>query len=218
MNLVKLVVLSLTLLCLALAAPAFAGVIYTDGPTDGTTNAFFIDGPNPGPFSQSITNGFVATTSGTASSLDFGVWVPAGLTPTAVSWWLGTSPLAGDISSGSTAQVSYTFLLTNGFGYDVYDAHVAGLSGSLTAGSSYWLTLGNANDSGGTQFDAWDMNNGAATCDFAVGGVLQGGCGAPGEAFTINSGGGTVPEPGSMMMFGTGVVGLAGLLRRKISR
>ena len=210
----KLLTLSLTILCLALAAPAFAGVIYSDGATNGTTNALFIDGPNPGPFNQSISDGFVATASGTAYSLDFGVWVPAGTTPTTVSWWLGTTAFGSDISSGSTAQVGYTFLFNNG-GWDVYDAHVAGLSGSLSAGGSYWLTLGNANNSGGDQFDAWDINNGPANCQFAVGGVPQGGCGFGGEAFTINSS--PTPEPGSMMMFGTGILGLAGVLRRKIN-
>ena len=210
----KLLTLSLTILCLALAAPAFAGVIYSDGPTLGTTNALFIDGPNPGPFNQSISDGFVATASGTAYSLDFGVWVTPGTTPTTVSWWLGTTAFGSDISSGSTAQVGYTFLFNNG-GWDVYDAHVAGLSGSLSAGGSYWLTLGNANNSGGDQFDAWDINNGPANCQFAVGGVPQGGCGFGGEAFTINSS--PTPEPGSMMMFGTGILGLAGVLRRKIN-
>ena len=210
----KLLTLSLTILCLALAAPAFAGVIYSDGATNGTTNALFIDGPNPGPFNQSISDGFVATASGTAYSLDFGVWVTPGTTPTTVSWWLGTTAFGSDISSGSIAQVGYTFLFNNG-GWDVYDAHVAGLSGSLSAGGSYWLTLGNANDSAGDQFDAWDINNGPANCQFAVGGVPQGGCGYGGEAFTINSS--PTPEPGSMMMFGTGILGLAGVLRRKIN-
>ena len=213
----KLLTLSLTVLCLALAAPAFAGVIYTDGPTNGTINALFIDGPNPGPYNQSISDGFVATASGTAYSLDFGVWVPAGTTPTTVSWWLGTTAFGSDISSGSTAQVGYTYLLTNGYGYDVYDAHVAGLSGSLTAGSTYWLSLGNANDSNGTQRDSWDVNNGPATCNWASSGVPQGGCGYPGEAFTLNSNSSPTPEPGSMMMFGTGILGLAGVLRRKIN-
>jgi len=215
----RIATLSLTILCLALSAPAFAGIIYTDGPTNGTVNGFFIDGPGPGPFSQTISDGFVATTSGTATSLDFGVWVPTGTTPTSVSWTLGTSVFGSDISSGSTAQVGFAYLLTNGFGYDVYNATVA-LSGNLSAGTAYWLTLGGANDSSGSQFDAWDVNGGPASCDFAVAGVPQGDCGlgsgVEGEAFTINSGS-TVPEPGSIMLFGSGILGLAGVLRRKIN-
>lgn len=62
-----------------------------------------------------------------------------------------------------------------------------------------------------------DLNNGPAICEFAVAGVLQGGCGFGGEAFTIN-GGQTVPEPSSIMLLGSGILGVAGVLRRKLSR
>lgn len=206
----KLLTLSLTILCLALAAPAFAGVIYTDGPTQGVYGSPFIDGPGGG-IGQTISNGFVASANGTAFSLDFGVWVTAGTTPTSVWWALGTSAFASDISSGSGA-LSYSFFKPSG-SYDVYNATVTGLSGSLSAGSTYWLTLGGAFDSAGGPA-AWDHNNGPATCEFAVRGVPAGGCGLSGEAFTINSS--PVPEPSSMMMLGTGVLGLAGILRRKI--
>jgi hypothetical protein len=211
----KLLTLSLTVLCLTLATPAFAGIIFDDGPIDGTTNAFFIDGPGGTFFQQTISDGFVATGSGTASSLDFGIWVITGTTPTTVSWSLGTSAFGSDIASGTSA-LSFTFFSTTPFGFDVYAATVTGLSGSFSAGSSYWLTLGGAFDSGGNPA-AWDVNNGPATCDFAVSGVPVGDCGAGGEAFTLNSSSSAVPEPGSIMMLGTGVLGLAGVLRRKIS-
>jgi hypothetical protein len=110
-------------------------------------------------------------------------------------------------------------LFTNSFGYSIYNTHIVSLpgAGSMTAGNQYFLTLGGANDSQGSQFDAWDLNNGPATCFFAVGGVEQGGCGAAGESFTITSGGST-PEPSSIMLFGSGILGLAGVLRRKLTR
>jgi len=210
---VRLVVLTLAALCLALSAPAFAQVIFTTGPTDGFTNAFFIDGPNPGPFSQNISDGFVATNSGTAGSLDFGMWVPTGTTPTTVTWWLGTSAFGSDIATGVSNNLISTFHNDSGFGYDVYDVHIDGLSGSLTAGQTYWLSLGNANDSQGTQFDAWEVNNGPATCNFAVGGQNFGDCGAGGESFSLN---GAVPEPGTLVMLGGGILAAAGTLRRKL--
>lgn len=194
-----------------------ATVLFDDGPTDGNTNAFFIDGPGPGPFSQTISDGFIAAASGSASSLDFGIWVPTGTTPTSVSWALGTSAFGNDVSSGFTPQVGMAFLFSNGFGYDVYTATVTGLTGNLVSGSTYWLTLGDANDSGFTQFDAWDVNSGPATCNFAVGGVNFGDCGAGGEAFTLYASSNTgVPEPGSFLLLGSGVLGLAGVLRRKL--
>ena len=218
----KMRVGTISLICLALSAPAFAGIIYTDGATNGSINAFFIDGPGPGgPFNQTLSDGFVATNSDTAASLDFGEWVTTGDTPTTVSWALGTSAFGSDISSGSTLQVGYTFFSSNAFGYDVYTSHVDGLSGFLTAGTTYYLTLGGANDSTGSQNDAWDINSGLATCSFAQNGIPVGDCGlgqgVEGETFTINSGG-TVPEPSSIMLFGSGLLALAGVLRRKVSR
>ena len=209
----RLVVLSLAV-SLLLTVPAFADIVlFDDGPTDGFTNAFFIDGPNPGPFSQNISDGFVATNSGSATSLDFGMWVPTGTKPTTVTWWLGTSAFGSDISTGVAAISQYTFHNDSGFGYDVYNVHIDGLSGNLTAGQTYWLSLGNANDSSGTQFDAWDVNGGPATCNFAVGGSNFGDCGAGGESFTLN---GQVPEPGTFVMMGGGILAAAGALRRKI--
>jgi hypothetical protein len=211
----RIAVLSLTILCLALSAPVFAGTLYNDGPTDGFSNAFIIDGPGGSP-GQTISDGFVATNSGLAGSFDAAEWVTAGSTPTALTWMLGSSAFGNNLGSGSGID-SFTFFASNGFGFDVYIDHVTGLSAALTAGQTYYLTLGGAVDSSGSTFDGWDLNNGPASCSFAVGGVPQGDCGAGGESFTINSGG-TTPEPSSILLFGSGILGLAGVLRRKLTR
>jgi len=210
----RLALVILAALCLVFSVSAFADtVLFDDGATDGTYNGFFIDGPNPGPFSQSISDGFVATNSGVATSFDFGIWVPTGTTPTTVSWWLGTSEFAGDLASGTVPQIQYTFHNSNSYGYDVYVGHIDGLTGQIQAGQTYWLTLGNANDSEFTQFDAWDVSGGPATCLYAVGGVEQGGCGDAGEAFTLYGG---VPEPGTLAMLGGGILAAAGVVRRRL--
>jgi hypothetical protein len=205
------------ILFLLLALPGWAGILYDDGPIDGFDNAFFIDGPGAGPDSQTISDEFVAAGTGTAGSLDFGMWVPTGSTPTTVSWEIGTSAFLSDISSGFVVQVGFTFVNSNSDGFDVYNAHVDGLSGALVAGNTYYLTLGNGNDSFGNQLVAWDLNEGPATCFYAVGGVSRGRCGFGGETFTIHSAGAPgVPEPASLVLFGSGLLLLGGLLRRKL--
>jgi hypothetical protein len=204
------------LLLLACSAPGFASVLYTDGASQGT-NAFFIDGPNAGPFSQNISDSFVATNGGNAGSFDAGIWVNTGTTPTTLSWWLGTSAFGSELSSGTAALGAGTNTLVfsnNEFAYDVYSVHVGGLSGALIAGNTYYLTLGNANNSAGDQFVGWDVIEGPSSCTFAVGGNVVGDCGLGGEAFTINSGTAT-PEPAAAFLLGSGLLAMAGVLRRK---
>lgn len=204
----------LATLCFALGSTAFAGILYTDGPTNGTVGSLYIGGPGGGDSQQTISDGFVATASGTAVSLDFGEWVFPGQHPTSVSWALGTSPFASDISSGSTTQVGFILLIAmNSAGLDVYESHLD-ITGALAAGSTYYLTLSGALDSGGSP-GSWDINHGPASCTEAQTGFPVADCGvAPpeGEAFTING----TPEPGSFMLLGSGILGLAGVLRRKL--
>ncbi|HLI63038.1 MAG TPA: PEP-CTERM sorting domain-containing protein [Terriglobales bacterium] len=212
----RFVILLLAILCLTLSSTVLAQqILFDDGPTNGTITAFYIDGPNPGPYSQWISDGFTATGSGIASYFVAGLWVPTGETPTTLTWWLGTSAFSGNIATGTDSSLQYTFLMTNSYGYDVYNVTVTGLSGMLTAGDTYYLTLGNGNDSGGDQFVAWDMNNGAAACYYGYDGGNDGGCGYPGEAFTLYASS-SVPEPSSLLLLGSGVLGLAGLIRRRI--
>ena len=149
---VRLAVL-VALLCLALRASAWEqscfACVFDDGPTNGYYNALFIDGPNPGPFGENISDGFYPTQSGIGTGLDFGIWVPTGLLPTTVTWWVGTTPFGSDISSGVANDLQVSLHNHNEqYDYDVYDVHIDAFFGDFIAGNRYWLSLGNANDSG----------------------------------------------------------------------
>src|ERR1019366_4193933 len=224
----RIATLSLLVLCLALAASA---QIYSEGPIDGNDNAFFVTGPNLPNFLgsvQDISNGFVAATSGAASHLEWGEWSVGA--PTSFSYELGSAAFGTDIGSGTVGQTAgnSTLLFTNGFGYGVYDVKVGITSAAMTAGSTYWLSISNATDASNDGTQGWDIPNGGsggpAICNFRQSGTNYGNCGLGGEAFTISSACGAgpdcgppVPEPSSILLFGSGILGLAGLLRRKLN-
>ncbi len=215
----RIAALSLLILCFALDTAASVGPLFMSGPINGNLNGFFIDGPG-GPFGQSISDQFVTTAGGFATNLNFGEWTLGG-TPTVVSWALGTSSFGSDIASGDGAATS-TFLGTNSFGYGIYDTQIS-IFGELAAGNTYYLTLSGANDAGGSQFDAWDDNESPNASCYFENPNGSGGCPTTeSESFTIiaegTTTGSTTPEPSGILLLGSGVLGLAGILRRRLSR
>src|SRR5664280_2091836 len=138
----RIAVLSLTILCLALSAPAFAGTVYNDGPINGTVNAFIIDGPSGSP-GQTISDGFVASGNASAGavSIYFGEWVRLGSTPTTISWALGTTVFGNDVGQGTGVASSSLFLSSNPFGFSVYETKITGTTIlPMNLGSTYYLT------------------------------------------------------------------------------
>ena len=111
-------------------------------------------------------------------------------------------------------------------GYALYQADYDGLN--IQSGGSGFLTLSNACTTSGCSSNPiyWDENSGVG-----CGGTQPPGGGAncpstayentigtiPSEAFTLTGQGpGTTPEPSSLALFGSGVLGLGGLLRRRL--
>ncbi|MGB8770612.1 MAG: hypothetical protein WCC92_13405 [Candidatus Korobacteraceae bacterium] len=215
----------LTILCLALSTSAFAGdfgPLYNNGPTNGTNNAYFID-------AYVVSDSFLVdpTSDGISVGFGFAEWVPAGATPLTVDWAIGTSSFGSDVASGTGGMLNYFQLCSNGspfnggicggdLGYDVYDSQIQVNPWlHLTPGQTYWLTLTNATDSLGGR-DGWDINSGPSQAYHNLLGTV------PSESFTIFSGltttlTGTTPEPDSIVLFGSGILVVVDLLRRKLS-
>ncbi len=219
-------------MCLALAVaatPALAGTLYDNGSINGETGAW------------DIINGFVVSDTFTLSSssqvngFSFAVWneCEGCGDMTSVQWSMTSNPNGGTVyasgiatlGGGSGGTLTSQFLYTNSFGYGIDLETVSGLSPNLNSGT-YWLNLQNA--LGGEGYFFWDENSGAGCGgDNGSGGgcpsqANDSGIGTiPSESFTImgnasSTTGGTTPEPGNILLFGSGMLGLAGLVRRRL--
>ena len=202
---------SLMLLCLVLAAiPAPAQVLYSNGPINGSTDAWTIN------FGYIVSDTFSLGAASTVGDFDFGVWEFPGDVLSSVDWSITASENAGTVYGSGTAggaNLTDTFISSNQYGYDIDAISVTGLNVSLGTGT-YWLNLQNAAVPSGDPV-YWDENSGPSSAsESAVGSI-------PSEAFDITGPCGSncgppTPEPGSILLFGSGVLGLAGLLRRKL--
>lgn len=209
----KLPIALFTLVFLSLAAiPALAD--YENGPINGNVDAWTIN------FGYVVSDTFVPNFS-TVGSFEFGVWEYPGDTMTSVDWSITTAENGGmTIGSGSAggAQLTDQFISVNMYGFNIDRIAVTGLSVNVTSGSTYWLNLQNAVVASGDPV-YWDENSGVGcmspgcpslASESAVGTIAS-------EAMTVRPlGSGTTPEPGTILLFGTGMLGVIGLLRRKL--
>jgi hypothetical protein len=216
--------LFLGLLGAVAAVPASAdSTIYSSGP--GVNNTTNFDAWNiSSPFI--VTNSFTLFGNSNVTGTTFDVWLSPGDAISSVDWSFGNVAFNKSLGSG-TATLTPVFDVLNGSGFDVYTASFSGLDVSLTGGT-YYFTLQNAvvtnND-----FAYWDENDGSSTGytnsngsigTFDCQPVVDGGegiCGlSGGETFTLEGTSTATPEPSSFLLLGSGLAGLAGLLKRKI--
>ena len=197
----KLRIASLTVLILALAViPASAQVLYDNGPINGTVDAWTIN------FGYVVSDSFTVSSATTVAGFDIGVWEYPGDTALTVDWSITSAEFGGTTYGSGTASVAQVFYSTNQYGYDIDKLSVSGLNVALGAGT-YWLNLQNATTAFGDPL-FWDENSGPSSAsESAVGTIAS-------EAFNIN--GPATPEPSSILLFGSGILGLAGVLRRKL--
>ncbi len=214
----------LTVPFLAMAvSPALAQQeLYDNGPINGTTDAWTI---NFGYVVSDAVNAYLKIDGrpgpSTSKQDAFAVWELPGDTMTSVMWSFTSLANGGTVYGSGMASggnLTDTFISTNQYGYDIDLITISGLNVALPAGA-FWFNLQDAVvPSGDPVF--WDENSGVGcngndrACpsqayDSGVGTI-------PSEAFTIY-GEGTTPEPSSLMLFVTGILSLAGMLRRKLS-
>ncbi|MGC2110305.1 MAG: PEP-CTERM sorting domain-containing protein [Candidatus Korobacteraceae bacterium] len=204
------------LLCLAmLAIPAVAANVYDNGPVNGQVDAWTIN------FGFELADSFVVPSNNQLpiNGIDFWVWLIPGDSITNVQVQLGTMPFSNEFFDGFVS-LTQSGCFANSYGYNVCMESGSFAPVNLSPGN-YWLTLQNANVPSGDPV-YWDENSGVG-CQ-SQGCPSQATNGAigtiPSEAFTLSGSStttttGTTPEPGSILLFGSGVLGLAGILLRK---
>jgi len=193
--------LASALILLALAVPASAGTLYTNGPIKGSDDAATIN------FGFSVSDSFTLLTTSALGGVDFGVWLLPGDTVSSVDWAIGTSAFDNSMGHGK-GIVSGTFQFTNAYGYNIYSDSFD-LPGLDLAAGSYYLTLQNASAGGDPVY--WDENEGPSAAYQSSGGP---GIKIDSESFDIRSAVVATPEPGTMILLGS-FFGLGGLLRRR---
>ncbi|MEO8726280.1 MAG: PEP-CTERM sorting domain-containing protein [Acidobacteriaceae bacterium] len=184
-------------------------VIYSNG-ADDNVNAFTIN------FGYDVSNSFNVATSTSATSVTFSNWLFQGDTATSVSWAITTALGGGSTIASGTGAITQVFVDTNSFGFNVYNDTFSLGSVALAAGT-YYLDLSNLNVPSGDP-GYWGESDGpSAACQ--SGNSLPPCTSIPSESFSISGGGAPppIPEPSSILLFGTGLLGAAGVLRRKFS-
>jgi hypothetical protein len=205
---------SLALLCLALTViPASAQVLYSNGTPNLNAIAWTIN------FGYAVSDTFTLPGASTINGFDMWVWEAPGDKALSVDWSITSAEFGGTRYGGGTASVTDTILTTNQYGYQI--DQLTGSTGGVALGGSgtYWLNIQNAvMQSGGALY--WDENSGPSQASENTIGSI------PSETFDItgycadgaNSPdcGPPTPEPGSIMLFGSGILGIAGMLRRRL--
>jgi len=216
--------LSLLALCLTLAAvPAAAQVVYNNGPINGNVDAWLIYED----FNVSDTFNVVNNNT-TITGASFGLWLFPGDTLTSAELSITSSENGGTSYFDQTVSFTQGMCQGNERGFNVCQENTSFSGPTLNAGT-YWLNLENAIVPNGDPV-YWDENSGvgcnspgcpSSASDNGLGTI-------PSEAFTVlgtssstttstsTTTTGTTPEPSSIMLFGSGIFGLAGVLRRKL--
>jgi hypothetical protein len=209
----KLRMASLSLLASCLAVPAMADTIYSNGPINGNVDAWAIN------FGFIVSDTFnVAANGSTITGFDFGAFLFPGDTLTSAELSITSGENSGTSYFNQTVNFTQSNCRSNEYGFNVC-LESSSFAGPTLNSGTYWINLQNASVPSGDPV-YWDENSGPSMAsENSVGSI-------PSESFTVlgssstttstTTSTGTVPEPSSILLIGSGVLGLAGIMRRRL--
>jgi hypothetical protein len=206
---VKPLIISLSLLALCvIAVPAVAQTVYSNGSINGTTDAWTIN------FGFVVSDTFLVPTGGsTINGLAFGAWLFPGDVLQTAEVQITSAEFGGTTFADQTVSFVQSNCSGNQYGHNVC-TETGSFSPLNLAAGTYWLNLDNAVVNFGDPI-YWDENSGPSSASENSVGTI------PSESFTVLGGTSTtsstsVPEPSGIMLLGSGILGVAGVLRRKL--
>jgi hypothetical protein len=209
---VKLRITSLLFLTACMAAvPAAAQTLYSNGPVNGTTDAWTVD------FGFVVSDSFRLTGIGEVTGVNFYAWTFPGDVLETAEVSITSSEFGGTTYADQILNFTQSACSANQLGYNVCLESSNGMTPLRLNAGTYWLNLSNAVVNDGDPI-FWDENSGPSQASENSVGTI------PSEAFTILAGEpvsttsttGTTPEPTSVMLWGSGVLAMAGAIRRKL--
>jgi len=200
----------LFLTCLA-AVPAAAQALYSNGPVNGTSDAWTIN------FGFVVSDTFSLSSASTVTGVNFYAWTySTGDVLETAEVSITSSEFGGTTYTDQIVNFTQSACSANQLGFNVCLEQSSGITPVELSRGTYWLNLSNAVVNDGDPI-YWDENSGVSSASENSVGTI------PSEAFTILGGEvsvttttSTTPEPGSVMLWGSGVLAMAGALRRKL--